>query len=196
MSFDSSDNLFFADDGASVVREVYLADASNPNYGLIQTITGGGNGIRLELPFGVYADPSGELFFSNSIPGQMLSVTATSTTPGAFTVTVATTQFTTTSSSQMRVQAATVNRRGWPLGVGLAIIPFGLLGVMRKRRKLGGFLLLGLLASLLAANGCGSSSQKTTTITTSGTPTGSYTLTVTATSGSASQQTSLALVVD
>ena len=431
MSFDSSGNLFFTDEVTNAVREVYLADASSPNYGLIQTITGGGNVVNFYSPYGVYADSSGELLISNSITGQVLSltggsfaspssgvlavvagtgaprtfglsggttsaewnyvsadltgdllvtdsldnvvlkisnvvtpaytlslssssltfatqqlststsanktvtirntgvralafssvevsganasdftqtntcttsavavgstctvtvtfaasvsgsesatltvtdsagtqtaslsgagisfsvpgaasggstsakvtsggtapyslqvsvtggasssdslsfsfacsgaptdakctvspssITATSATPGAFTVSVATTQYITTASIRKRAQTASVNKHGWPLGVGLAIVPFGLLGVMRKRRKLGCLLLLGLLASLLTVNGCGNSSQKTTTTTASGTPTGTYTLTVTATSGGTSQQSSLTLIVD
>jgi hypothetical protein len=52
------------------------------------------------------------------------------------------------------------------------------------------------MTSFLAANGCGGGSKKSTTTTTSGTPAGTYTLTVKATSGSVSQSTNLTLTVN
>jgi sugar lactone lactonase YvrE len=124
------------------------------------------------------------------------SVTTTLATPGAFTVTVATTKYTTTTNSAQGTKIASNSSGFWPTGVGLAILPFGIFGLIRKRRKLGGLLLLLLMTSFLAANGCGGGSKKSTTTTTSGTPAGTYTLTVKATSGSVSQTTNLTLTVN
>jgi sugar lactone lactonase YvrE len=124
------------------------------------------------------------------------SVIATSAAPGAFTVTVASTKYTTTTNSAQRTKIASHSSGFWSTGVALAILPFGIFGLIRKRRKLEGLLLLLLMTSFLAANGCGGGSKKSTTTTTSGTPAGTYTLTVKATSGSVSQSTNLTLTVN
>ena len=63
----------------------------------------------------------------------------------------------------------------------------------RKRLMLTGVLLLGFFALILFQAGCGGSSSPTTT--TGGTPAGTYTITVTGTSGSATRTTTLELVV-
>ena len=63
----------------------------------------------------------------------------------------------------------------------------------RKRLMLTGVLLIGFFALILFQAGCGGSSSTTTT--TGGTPAGTYTITVTGTSGSATRTTTVGLVV-
>jgi hypothetical protein len=77
---------------------------------------------------------------------------------------------------------------------GLTLLGLGLGGkTSRRRRALLGLLLGGFLALILFQAGCGASS--TTTTTTGGTPAGTYPVTVTATSGSATRTSTLELVV-
>ncbi|MDR3751823.1 MAG: choice-of-anchor D domain-containing protein [Terracidiphilus sp.] len=123
------------------------------------------------------------------------SATATPGTPATFTVTVATTK---ASTSAGRSGTLASLRNSFPGGMGLALIPFGAmgLGLARKRRKLAGILLLALLAVVISTTGCGSSNSKTSsTGTTTGTTAGTYTLAVKAVSGSVSQTTNLTLIV-
>jgi len=75
---------------------------------------------------------------------------------------------------------------------GLALLGAGLGGVSRKRRWLMGLLLGGVLFLMLFFPGCSSTKSVTTT---SGTPAGTYVVTVNATSGSASRTTTVTLVV-
>jgi hypothetical protein len=76
-----------------------------------------------------------------------------------------------------------------------AIALLGLrVGGSRKRLILTSSLLIGFFALILFQVGCGGSSTKTPAATT-GTPAGTYTLTVTGTSGSASRTTTLQLIV-
>jgi hypothetical protein len=80
-----------------------------------------------------------------------------------------------------------------PVG-GLALLGLGIGGkISRKRRLLIGLLLGGLLSLIVFQAACGASS--TPTPPTGGTPAGTYTVTVTGTSGSASRTTSVTLVV-
>jgi uncharacterized repeat protein (TIGR01451 family) len=81
--------------------------------------------------------------------------------------------------------------------MGLPVFGFAILGVSmgrmsRARRALMGLLLGGLLALIVFLPGCGSSTPVTTT---SGTPAGTYVITVTATSGSATRMQTITLVV-
>lgn len=76
---------------------------------------------------------------------------------------------------------------------GLALLGLGIGGKMsRKRRVLGGILLVGLFMLALFQAGCGSSSSSTTTV--QGTPAGTYTITISATSG-ATRTSSVILTV-
>lgn len=121
------------------------------------------------------------------------SVVATPATPGAFTVIVTTTSTGTVVTS--------LGDGFLQKGMGLALIPFGviMLRKLRKRRKLMlGLFLLGLLAVAISVVGVGCTGPglKGSVSTTPGTPTGTYTgLTVTATSGSVSKSTPLTLIV-
>jgi len=79
----------------------------------------------------------------------------------------------------------------------LALVPLGLisLGLARKRSKLTGLFMLALLAVAVSSVGCNGGSSKAPVTITEGTPAGSYTLVVTATSGGVSHSTNLTLVV-
>jgi hypothetical protein len=115
---------------------------------------------------------------------------ATPATPGAFTVTV-----TTTSSGQ---SLSSLGDGFMPKGMWLALIPFGviMLGKLRKRRKLMfGLFLIGTLAAVISGVGCTGPSVKGSVTSTTGTPTGTDSLTVTATSGGVSKSTTLTLIV-
>jgi Domain of unknown function DUF11/Beta-propeller repeat len=74
---------------------------------------------------------------------------------------------------------------------GLALLGVGI-GGSRKRRLLMGLLLAGFFSLILFQPACGSSQQVTTT---TGTPAGTYVVTVTATSGSATRNAVVTLVV-
>ena len=77
---------------------------------------------------------------------------------------------------------------------GLTLLALGIGGgASRKRKMLRGILLGGLLALTLLLPACGSSSKAAST--TGGTPAGTYTVTVSGTSGSASRTTTVTLVV-
>jgi hypothetical protein len=89
-------------------------------------------------------------------------------------------------------------RSGAPLyAAWLPVCGIALLGLRigrsRKRLILTGVLLSGFFALILFQAGCGGSSSTTTT--TGGTPAGTYTITVTGTSGTAVRTTTLVLVV-
>ena len=76
---------------------------------------------------------------------------------------------------------------------GLAFVGLGIGSRMRgKRRVLGGLALLALVTLILLQPACGGHSSSTTT---TGTPAGTYTITVTATSGTFSQTVPITLVV-
>jgi uncharacterized repeat protein (TIGR01451 family) len=76
---------------------------------------------------------------------------------------------------------------------GLALIGAGVGGKMsRRRRFLMGAVLAGFFALILFQAGCGSTSSTTST---SGTPAGTYTITVNAVSGSATRSTPIKLIV-
>jgi sugar lactone lactonase YvrE len=117
------------------------------------------------------------------------SVTVTAGTPAPINVMVQTTV-----SAITKVNKGPLERFRDQFGGGmtLAMIPFGLiaLGLARKRRKLTGLFLLVMLAVAVSLSGCNNVSGGP-----AATPPGSYALTLTATSGTVSQTTSLTLIV-
>jgi hypothetical protein len=74
---------------------------------------------------------------------------------------------------------------------GLSLLGVGIGGASRKRRTLIGLLLIGFFALILFQGGCGSKS----TTNTSGTPAGTYIVTVSAASGQATRSTTVNLIV-
>ena len=75
---------------------------------------------------------------------------------------------------------------------GLALLGVGLGGKTSRRRRVLMGLLLGVFALILFLPGCGSSATMTTT---TGTPAGTYAVTINAVSGSATRTTVVTLVV-
>jgi len=81
----------------------------------------------------------------------------------------------------------------WLPLTGVALLGMGIGNVSRRRRVLMGLLLTGFFSLIFFQAGCGSKAAVTTT---SGTPAGTYVVTVTATSGtSATRSTTVTLVV-
>jgi hypothetical protein len=70
-----------------------------------------------------------------------------------------------------------------------------LLGISRKRRKLAGLFLLGLLSVTISSIGCGAPATIKSSTNTSGTAAGTYTLSVSAASGTVAKPTALTVVV-
>jgi hypothetical protein len=80
-----------------------------------------------------------------------------------------------------------------PVG-GLSLLGLGVSAGYKRRRWLAGAL-LGLIAGIILFQGaCGSSSNSTTT--TGGTPAGTYTITITGSSGAVSHNTTVTLIVN
>lgn len=104
-------------------------------------------------------------------------------------------QINVTTSSPSTAMLTPVKSTPWQLAAVLGLSFFGIVA-RRARRQLWGRLcilvVLGIGLVLAAATGCGGSSSKTTS---GGTPAGSYTLTLTATSGSTTHSTAVTLVV-
>jgi sugar lactone lactonase YvrE/P pilus assembly chaperone PapD len=165
-----------------------VTSGSTATYSLQVLVTGGANlSDSLTLSLSCSGAPKGATCTGPA------SVVATPGTPGAFTLTVSTTKI----SSATVGMVARAGDGLLPKGMGLALIPFGMimLGISRKRRKLTGLFLLGLLALTVSSIGCGAPASIKSTSNTNGTPVGTYTLSVTATSGSVSKSTALTLIV-
>ena len=121
---------------------------------------------------------------TNPIPN-LLTGTATTT------LTIGTTMRTTTITKLERRLGPLY--ASWLPVSGLALLGLGIGGKISRRRKwLAGLCVAAVLVMIGLQAGCGSSRQ---TSVTSGTPAGTYTLTVTATSGSIAHATSFTLVV-
>jgi uncharacterized repeat protein (TIGR01451 family) len=76
---------------------------------------------------------------------------------------------------------------------GLALVGFGIGGRTSRRRLLAGLVVSGFIGLTLLQQAC--SSSKSTTTPTTGTPAGTYTVTITGTSGTAARSTTATLIV-
>ena len=118
-------------------------------------------------------------------------VTVAGTSPSTVTLTISTTARTTTT-----VDARPAIRQFYAVWLPLAGLAFAGFGVGKrihgKGRIVGGLMFLALMTLLLLQPACGGSSSSTTT---TGTPAGTYTVVITATSGTFSQTTPISLTV-
>ena len=118
-------------------------------------------------------------------------VTLQGTSPSQVTLTISTTPRTTT-TVELLPKGGPFYATWLPI-TGLAFLGLGIRGrVNRKGRFLGGLLFLILMTLVVLQPACGGHSSTTTT---TGTPAGTYTVTVSATSGTFSQTTPITLVV-
>ena len=118
-------------------------------------------------------------------------VTLAGTSPSTVTLTISTTARTTTTVDAR--PAIHQFYATWLPMAGFAFVGFGLRKRVRgKGRLVGGLLFLALMTLLLLQPACGGSSSSTTT---TGTPAGTYTIVITATSGTFSQTTPISLTV-
>jgi Beta-propeller repeat/Domain of unknown function DUF11 len=118
-------------------------------------------------------------------------VTLQGTSPSQVTLTISTSPRTTT-TVELLPRGGPFYAAWLPI-TGLAFLGLGVRGrVKRKGSLLGGFLLLALMTLVALQPACGGHSSTTTT---TGTPAGTYTVTVSATSGTFSQTTPITLVV-
>jgi len=119
-------------------------------------------------------------------------VTLQGTSPATITLSISTFPRTTTTVSLPHTPGPIYAT--WLPVAGLAFLGFGIgTCVKRKEKILGGLLLLTLMTLVLLQPACGGHSSSTTT---TGTPAGTYTVTVSATSGTFSQTTPITLKVD
>ncbi len=118
-------------------------------------------------------------------------VTLQGTSPSQVTLTISTSPRTTT-TVELLPRGGPFYAAWLPIA-GLALLGLGVRSrVSRKGRWLGGFLFLTLMMVVALQPACGGHSSSTTT---TGTPAGTYTVTVSATSGTFSQTTPITLVV-
>jgi hypothetical protein len=118
-------------------------------------------------------------------------VTLQGSSPSTVTLTISTAARTTTTAKL--TPAGAPFYATWLPVTSLAFLGLGLgARVRRKGRRLGGLLFLALMTLVLLQPACGGHSASSTT---TGTPAGTYTVTVTATSGTFSQTTPVTLVV-
>jgi sugar lactone lactonase YvrE len=83
VALDTSGNLFIADTGNSVIREVLLDASDTTNYGKITTVAGGATstntssalGVSFYAPTGIYVDNAGVLFVSDAEGNQVYKIT-------------------------------------------------------------------------------------------------------------------------
>lgn len=152
------------------------------NYSVTVAATGSGFAEQVSLACGAGLPSGSNCTFTNN------PISTLANGPQSRALAISTTARVTTTASLLR--------RGLGLAMWLPILGVGLIGtgVSRKRRTLiGSFFALMLGLALLQA-GCGGSHSPTTT--TSGTPAGTYTIPVNATSGSAVRTTTVQFTVE
>jgi len=153
------------------------------NYSVLVTPTGSGFPESVAISCGAGL-PSGSACSFPSPTGSTIS--SMSSGPQSRTLAISTTARVTTTGSLLR--------HGITYALWLPILGVGLMGagVSRKRRVLLGLFFAAVLGTALLQVGCSSSS---TTTTTNGTPAGTYTVTVNATSGTATRTTTVQFTV-
>jgi hypothetical protein len=169
-----------------------------------------GTPSSITVPAGVPASFTFQITGTNNTFPSSISLSAASGLPTATTTAWTTNPITSlTGSAQTSVLTVTTTARVTTTGYfwhgssllyamwlplsGMAFLGFGIGGKMSgKKRTLLGLLLVGFFSLVFFQAGCGS---KHSTSTTTGTPAGTYVITVDATSGSASRPTTITLVV-
>jgi hypothetical protein len=130
---------------------------------------------------------------STCLPGNNNPIPNLNSGPASSQLVINTTQRVTTTTELRHGNQGTPLYAGWLPVSALALLGVGIGGKRsRRRRLLMGVLLGGFFALILFQAGCGSS---TTTTTTTGTPAGTYPVTINAVSGSATRTTVVTLVV-
>jgi uncharacterized repeat protein (TIGR01451 family) len=150
------------------------------------TVTPAGNytaSISLSCPSGLPSGTGGCTFSTNPI-------TLSGTSPSSVQISITTTPRTSTTGALRHT--GPMYAIFLPIG-GLTLLGFGLGGKYTRRQRVVGLLMLLLLVSLVAMQPACSHSSSTTI--NSGTPAGTYAVTVSATSGSFSQTNQISLVV-
>ncbi len=160
-----------------------IASGDSVNYSVLVTPTGAGFPEAVTISCGAGLPAGSRCAFP---PPLGATISSMSSGPQSRTLAISTTARVTTTGSLLR--------RGLTYATWLPILGVGLLGagVSRRRRALLGVFFAVVLGVVLLQAGCSSSS---TTRTTNGTPAGTYTVTVNATSGSATRTTAVQFTV-
>jgi Beta-propeller repeat len=168
---------------ASPSTSTTIPSGDQVNYSIVVTPTGSGFPESVSLSCGAGLPGGAQCQFPSSLGA---SISTMSNGPQSRTLAITTTARVTTTASLLR--------RGAAYAMWLPILGVGLIGagVSRKRRMLLGTFVALVLGLALLQVGC---SSKSTTTTTNGTPAGTYTVTVNATSGSATRTAAVQFTV-
>ncbi len=174
----------FSVSNSLVSKSSTIASGDSVNYSVLVTPTGAGFPESVALSCGAGLPGGASCAFPSPLGSTISSM---SSGPQSRVLAISTTARVTTTGSLLR--------RGAGYALWLPILGMGLMGtgISRKRRVLLGIFFALVLGMALLQAGCSSSS---TTTTTNGTPAGTYTVTVNATSGSATRTTTVQFTVE